>query len=204
MLLPLLSFAVATSGTPGPNVLMLAASAANHGFRATLPHQAGIACGFSFMLVVVGLGAAAPLAASPTLHGVLKWVGAAWLVYLSWKIATQPVGQGMRLGEATGRPPMGFLGAAAFQWVNPKAWGIALSAVTVFTAPGEGLVGQVLLVAGVFFTVGWPLGALWAGFGVAVAQWLSTPARRRVFNITMGALCALSILPMLAGTPPAP
>ena len=193
MLAPLVAFAVATSGTPGPNVLMVAASAANHGFRATLPHQAGIAFGFAFMLAAVGLGAAAPLAASPTLHAALKWVGAAWLLYLSWKIAT--AGEAKR---AEAKPPLGFLGAAAFQWVNPKAWSIALSAVTVFTTPGGDLVAQVGLIALVFFLVAWPLTALWGGFGTVIGGYLSTPGRRRAFNWTMGALCALSVVPMLA------
>lgn len=192
-LTPLVAFAVATSGTPGPNVLMVAASAANNGFRATLPHQAGIATGFAFMLAVVGFGAAAPLAMYPAVHAALKWVGAAWLLYLSWKIATA--------GEAKAgdrRPPLGFLGAAAFQWVNPKAWSIALSAIPVFTTPGGDLVREVGLIALVFFVVCWPLTALWGAFGAAVGQFLSTPLRRRLFNGTMGVLCALSVLPMLA------
>jgi threonine/homoserine/homoserine lactone efflux protein len=191
-LLPLIAFAIATSGTPGPNVLMVAASAANHGFRATVPHQLGIAFGFAFMLGVVGLGAAAPLAASPTAHAVLKWVGAAWLLYLSWKIATAAEA---RAGAV--RPPLGFVGAAAFQWVNPKAWGIAVSAIPVFTTPGGELAREVGLIALVFFLVCLPLTALWALFGVAIGRYLSTPRRRRTFNAIMGALCALSVVPML-------
>ncbi len=197
---PLLAFAVATSGTPGPNVLMVAASAANNGFRATLPHQAGIACGFAFMLAVVGLGASAPLAAYPEIHAALKWVGAAWLLWLSWKIATSPVPQDeAKPGETRlpPRPPLGFFGAAAFQWVNPKAWSIALSAVTVFTTPGGNLVAEVGLVSIVFFLVCWPLTALWGAFGAAIGRLLSTAGRRRAFNAAMGALCALSVVPML-------
>jgi threonine/homoserine/homoserine lactone efflux protein len=190
---PLVAFAVATSGTPGPNVLMVAASAANNGFRATIPHQLGIAFGFAFMLAVIGLGAAAPLAASPTAHAVLKWVGAAWLLWLSWKIATAGEAKAASAG-----PPLGFLGAAGFQWVNPKAWSIALSAATVFTTPGGDLVAEVAAISVIFFLVCLPLTALWGGFGMAVRRYLSTPARRRAFNWTMGALCALSVLPMLA------
>jgi threonine/homoserine/homoserine lactone efflux protein len=193
MLLSLIVFAAVTSGTPGPNVLMVAASAANNGFRATLPHQAGIAFGFAFMLGVVGIGAATPLAMYPAIHAVLKWVGAAWLLYLSWKIAN--AGEA-KPGEA--RPPLGFLGAAAFQWVNPKAWSIALSAIPVFTTPGGDLLREVGLIVAVFFLVCWPLTALWGAFGAAIGAWLSTPARRRAFNVAMGALCALSVVPMLA------
>jgi len=193
MLAPLVAFAVATSGTPGPNVLMVAASAANNGFRATLPHQAGIAVGFAFMLGLVGLGSAGPLGAYPQIHTVLKWVGAVWLLYLSWKIAM--AGESKAAGS---RPPLGFLGAAAFQWVNPKAWGIAVSAIPVFTTPGGDLVREVGLISLVFFVVCWPLTALWAGFGTVIGGYLSTRMRRRAFNTTMGALCALSVVPMLA------
>lgn len=193
LLAPLVAFAVATPGTPGPNVLMVAASAANHGFRATLPHQAGIAVGFAFMLGVVGFGSAGPLGAYPAIHAVLKWVGAAWLLQLSWKIATAGEGRVDR-----SRPPLGFLGAAAFQWVNPKAWSIAVSAIPVFTTPGGELVAEVGLIVVVFFVVCWPLTALWGAFGAAIGAWLSTPLRRRAFNAAMGALCALSVVPMLA------
>lgn len=194
-LAPLLAFAAATSGTPGPNVLMVAASAANNGFRATLPHQAGIACGFTFMLAVLGLGAAAPLALYPEVHAALRWVGAAWLLQLSWKIAAAPVGTDAGPGPA--RPPLGFLGAALFQWVNPKAWSIALSAVTVFTTPGGELAAEVGLICLIFFLVCWPLTALWGGFGMAIGRALGSPRRRRAFNALMGALCALSVVPML-------
>jgi threonine/homoserine/homoserine lactone efflux protein len=191
-LFALLLFAVVTSATPGPNVLMVMASAANHGFRATVPHQAGIALGFPAMMGVLGLGAAGALAALPALHLVLKWVGAAWLLVLSWKIATAAEAR----AEGPSRP-IGFLASAGFQWVNPKAWGIALSALAVFTLPGQPMLPQVLLICLVFFAVSVPATALWAWGGVAVARLLSTPTRRRLFNRTMGVLCAASIVPML-------
>lgn len=188
----LMVFAVVMSVTPGPNNLMVMASAANHGFRATLPHQAGIALGFAAMIGVIGLGAAGPLAAVPTLHLALKWIGAAWLLVLSWKIATA----GEARAEGPTRP-IGFLAAAGFQWVNPKAWTIALSAVTVYTVPGDPMLKQVALICVVFVVACTPSIALWAAGGASLSRLLSTPARRRAFNWTMGALCAASVVPML-------
>lgn len=191
-MLALAVFAVVMSVTPGPNVLMVMASAANHGFRATVPHQVGIALGFPAMIAVLGLGAATTLAAWPAVHLALKWVGAAWLLVLSWKIAT--AGEARADGPAR---PIGFFAAAGFQWVNPKAWGIALSALAVFTVPGDPMLKQVALIAIVFVLACLPCTAVWAAGGVAIARLLSSQARRRAFNRTMGALCAASVVPML-------
>jgi threonine/homoserine/homoserine lactone efflux protein len=185
-------FAVVMSVTPGPNVLMVMASAAQHGFRATVPHQVGIALGFPVMIAVLGLGAAGALAAMPGLHLALKWVGAAWLLVLSWKIATASEAR----ADGPSRP-IGFFSAAGFQWVNPKAWGIALSALAVFTVPGDPMLRQVALIAIVFIAACLPCTALWAAGGVAISRLLSSPGRRRAFNWTMGLLCAASVVPML-------
>ncbi len=138
--LALLGFAIAMSVTPGPNVLMVAAGAANAGVRATIPHMLGIAIGFGGMLLIVGLGLAGPFAAAPVLHTALKWGGAAWLLVLAWRIARAGAP-----GEGPPRPPLGFLGAVLFQWVNPKAWMIALAAIPAFTTPdGDILAGRAL------------------------------------------------------------
>ena len=126
-LLPLFGFAIATSITPGPNVLMVAAAAANHGVRATLPHMLGIAAGFAVMLVIVGLGLAGPFAAWPTLHAVLKWGGAAWLLVLAWKIARAGAP-----GEGPSRPPLGFLGAAR-ALRSPAGGAVPVAAVVLGT-----------------------------------------------------------------------
>jgi threonine/homoserine/homoserine lactone efflux protein len=127
----LAAFAFATSITPGSNLIMVAALTAYHGVRATVPHMAGITIGFPVMIVLVGRGLAGPFAASPELHAVLKWIGAAWIVWLAWKIARAGAP-----GEGACKPPLGFFGAAAFQWVNPKAWLLALAAIPAFTCPG--------------------------------------------------------------------
>jgi threonine/homoserine/homoserine lactone efflux protein len=191
-LLPLLGFAVATSVTPGPNVLMVASSAATRGWRATLPHMLGITVGFGAMLVLVGLGLAGPLLASPMLHGALRWVAVAWMLWLAWKIATAPLA-----GEGKPRPLLGFRGAALFQWVNPKAWMIAAAVIPAFTLPGQAMLPQVLLIAGVFVAVSMPCLFIWAGIGTAAAQLLREPARLRAFNIVMALLLVASLLPML-------
>lgn len=191
-ILPLLGFAIATSVTPGPNVLMVAASSAAHGLRATWPHMLGITAGFGAMLVLVGLGLAGPLLASAEVHGVLRWVAVAWLLFLAWKIATAPPP-----GEGERRPLLGFRGAALFQWVNPKAWMIAAAVIPAFTVPGEAMLPQILLIAAVFVAVSLPCLLVWAGIGHAAAHFLRSPARLRAFNIVMAILLVLSLLPTL-------
>jgi threonine/homoserine/homoserine lactone efflux protein len=198
--LPLLGFSIAGSVTPGPNVLMVAASAARHGWRGTMPHMLGITAGFTLMLVLVGLGLAGPFAASTTLHAVLRWVGAAWLLWLAWKIASAPPpGEGSAGGPAgtKARPPLGFVGAALFQWVNPKAWMLATAAVPTFTRPGEPMLPQVLAIAAAFGLVSMPCLLVWAGIGEGAGRLLSSGRRLRVFNLVMAALLVASLVPML-------
>lgn len=186
----LLAFAFATSVTPGPNVIMVAASAANHGVRATVPHMAGITIGFPVMIVLVGLGLAGPFAASPTLHTALKWIGAAWIVWLAWKIARAGAP-----GEGVARPPLGFLGAAAFQWVNPKAWLLALAAIPAFTRPGGDLLVETLVIAAAFLAVSPPSVAFWAVVGAGTGRILRSPRQLRTFNVAMAVLLVLSLVP---------
>ena len=126
-------FAFVTSITPGPNNLMLMASGANYGFRRTIPHMLGIGIGFTVMLLLVGAGLIQIFDRWPLAHDVLKVVSVAYLLWLAWKTATAA---GISDGDARGRP-MTFLQAAAFQWVNPKAWAMALTAITVY-APDRG------------------------------------------------------------------
>ena len=130
--LALLLYAFVTSITPGPNNFMLLASGVNFGFVRTIPHMLGIGIGFLTLLVGVGLGLGALLTAFPMLHGALKVAGAAYLLYLAWRIGTsRSLGKD---GEEKTRP-MTFIEAAAFQWVNPKAWVMAVTAMAVYTNP---------------------------------------------------------------------
>ncbi len=191
--LALLIFAFVSSVTPGPNNLMLLASGVNFGFRRTIPHMLGIAGGFGVLLLAVGLGLGALLTAYPGLHIGLKIAGGAYLLYLAWKIASS-----RSLGEktrATGKP-MTFLAAAAFQWVNPKAWVMGLTAMSLYTDPARPMLSTVL-VAAAFVLVNFPSVSVWAGFGQALRGFLADPVRLKWFNIAMGLLLAATLWPML-------
>ncbi len=190
--LALLLFAFTTSITPGPNNMMLFASGVNFGFRRTIPHMFGIGAGFLSLLLGVGLGLGALLHMVPAVYTALKFAGGAYLVWIAWKIGTS-----RSLGEGTsGVKPLSFLGAAAFQWVNPKAWVMAVTAMATYTNPELYMI-SVLLVGLAFAAVNVPSVSTWAGFGSALREWLSDPARLKWFNITMALLLVLSLWPML-------
>ncbi len=187
-------FAVAMSGTPGPNTAMVLASAANFGVRRTLPHMPGITAGFPLLLLAVALGAGQVLHLLPWLHEAVRWVGAAYLLYLAWRIAAAEPS----LGDA-GRAarPLSFLGAALFQLLNPKAWAIAVGATAAFGAgEGDDPVARSLALTSLFAAVSLPILWLWALAGAGAARVLRTPEALRWFNRAMGALLALSLVPL--------
>ncbi|TPI10062.1 LysE family translocator [Mesorhizobium sp. B4-1-3] len=191
--LALLVYAFVTSITPGPNNLMLLASGVNFGIARTVPHMLGISIGFLILLLAVGFGLGAVLTALPVLHTALKIAGAAYLLYLAWKIAmSRSISDGKR---AEGRP-MRFIDAAAFQWVNPKAWVMAITAMAVYTNADHPFV-SVALISIAFTIVNLPSVSVWAGFGTALRGFLSDPTRLKWFNITMGVLLAATLWPML-------
>lgn len=189
----LLVYALVTSITPGPNNFMLLVSGVNFGFRRTVPHMLGIGAGFLALLLAIGLGLGALLTAYPPLHLALKIAGGAYLLYLAWRIAMS-----RSLGDGNGGKarPMTFVEAAAFQWVNPKAWMIALTGMAVYTHP-EAPVSSMLIVAFAFAAVNLPSVSTWAAFGSAMRGFLADPARLRWFNIAMGLLLAVTLWPML-------
>ncbi|OLP44852.1 LysE family translocator [Rhizobium oryziradicis] len=188
----LVLFAFTTSITPGPNNMMLFASGVNFGFRRTLPHMLGIGAGFFSLLIGVGLGLGALLAAVPAAYLALKIAGGLYLLYIAWKIAASRT-----LGEGkTTEKPMSFLSAAAFQWVNPKAWVMAVTAMATYTSVANyGL--TVMIVGLAFAAVNIPCVSTWAGFGSVLRDWLSVPVRLKWFNLTMAVLLVLSLWPML-------
>ena len=192
LLAALVAFAFVTSITPGPNNLMLLASGANFGLRRTLPHMLGIGVGFTVMVALVGAGLVRVFDAVPASYAVLKAIGAAYMLLLAWKIARAAP------PDAGGRPgaPFTFLQAALFQWVNPKAWAMALTAVSVY-APSRSL-GAVALVAGVFGLVNLPSVSAWAALGQEMRRLLTSPGRLRAFNLAMAALLVASLYPVLA------
>jgi threonine/homoserine/homoserine lactone efflux protein len=200
-LLPVVAFATAMSATPGPNNVMVAASGATFGFRPTLPHILGISVGFPVMVALVAIGAAEPLRTWPWLQETLRWVGAAYMLWLAWHIATATptatTAEGREQAARRGRP-LTFLQAALFQWVNPKAWVIAGSAVVTYIG-GDGrvffvqaaVVVVVMLVACLVFV------AMWTGIGAGAARLLRTPRALRRFNLVMAGLLVLSLIPMV-------
>lgn len=191
--LALLVYAFVTSITPGPNNFMLLASGVNFGFVRTIPHMLGIGAGFFSLLLGVGFGLGAILMAFPSLHTALKITGGAYLLYLAWRIGmSRSLG---KEGEAKAKP-MTFLQAAAFQWVNPKAWVMAVTAMAVYTNPQARFL-SVVLVAVAFALVNLPSVSTWAGFGTALRGFLSDPVRLKWFNIAMGLLLAATLWPML-------
>lgn len=195
ILVALTSFCVVSTVTPGPNNMMLLSSGATFGFRRTLPHIFGISIGCVVMVLLFGLGLAGIVARAPWLYTVLHIASSAYLLYLAWRIATSSgVGGG---GERA--KPLSFLDAAAFQWVNPKAWAMTLGAATSFSRP-EHLITDVTIVAFILAICGIPCIMLWAGGGLAVRHLIARPSLLRGFNIGMALLLVASLLPGLIGT----
>ena len=194
LLLAYVLFCFATAGTPGPNNMMLLASGAHFGYRRSVLHILGISCGLGFMVMAMGFGLGGAFKTFPLLHEILRWAGAAYMLWLAWKIGTS---SGVNDRQAGGRP-MTFAQAAAFQWVNPKAWAMALGAVTTY-APEGGSWAVIPLLAGTFMLVGAPCSAAWAGFGQGLRPFLDRPAVLRTFNVTMAVLLVVSLYPLVSG-----
>lgn len=206
-LLSLAAFAFAASITPGPNNLLLLASGTNFGLRRSVPHLAGVALGFALMLILVGLGLGELFERVPLLATVLRGLCLIYLLYLAWRLAQASPAVTPAASEAAaatpetatnvsraGRP-MSFLEAALFQWVNPKAWAMGLTAMSVYL-PEPGW-RAVLLVAAVFALVNVPCISAWAVLGVNIRRWLSDARRLVRFNRTMAVLLVLSTLPAI-------
>ncbi|MGF6553426.1 LysE family translocator [Paraburkholderia youngii] len=184
-------FALVTSITPGPNNTMLLASGVNFGFRRTLPHLSGISVGVVLLMLSVGVGLGEAFAHFPVLYTVLEVVSVAYLLYLAWKIGTSGELK-LRNGE---RRPMRFHEAIAFQWVNPKAWMMVLTAATTIHLSNSFGMNAVAMAA-VFYVIGFPCICVWAGFGTAMREVLSNPKRLRIFNVAMALLLVGSLYPI--------
>ena len=182
-------FALVSSVTPGPNNLMLMNSGANFGFRRTLPHLLGVTIGFVIMLMLVGLGVMQLFDVFPLSYQLLKVLCIAYLLYLAYKIASNKTPVGAENGDTK---PFTFVQAALFQWVNPKAWTMALSAVSVY-APSKGM-GAVVIVGVIFGLVNLPCVSAWTLLGQKLQIWLNRPERLRAFNIFMAILLVASVL----------
>lgn len=194
----LITFAFVSSITPGPNNLMLMASGANYGFRRSIPHMAGISLGHGFMVFLLGLGLLQLFDTFPKLKLILTIVCAIYLLYLAYKIATASAP-----GEAKeGGKPFTFLQAAAFQWVNPKAIYMAITAQTAYApiaSDAMPLWMTSLMVALAFTCTNLPSVSTWAWAGTQIRRWLQSPTGLRMFNYTMATLLVLTLVPIIKG-----
>ena len=208
-LISTLAFAVAMAGTPGPNNAMLASSGSLWGFRRTVPHMLGVAIGFPIMLVAVAAGAGGLLLHHPVALTVMRWVGVAYLLYLAWRIASaQPrpaaappaTADEAQADKPTKGHPLSFVQAALFQWINPKAWLVALSAAATLTSVARHpSLGRALLLGAVFLAVTLPITAFWTSVGLGVARVFTTRRALRRFNLAMAVLLVASVVSVLAG-----
>lgn len=190
--LALFALAAGTVWTPGPNNALLASSGARFGFRATLPHAMGVALGFPLMLFAVALGLGELFRAAPLIGEALRWLGAALLLWLAWKTWTAAPP-----GTQSSEQPWTFWQATAFQWVNPKAWIMAISVISQFVS-GQALLFEAAACAGAYVVVGLTSANGWAGFGAALRQFLSTPLRLKAFNGVMASLIVLTVIGLMS------
>ncbi len=191
--LPLATYSFVMSITPGPNNIMLTAAGATHGFRRTVPHLLGVAGGLVVQLVACCAGLGALFARWPALHEALRWLGAAYLVYLGWRMLGSPAAT-----DGHAPRPITFLEAALFQFVNPKAWVMSITATTLFLPTELGLVTGTAYVAGLMGAVNLPCVAVWALFGTSLRRMLSAPPRRMAFQAAMALALAVTGVMMVA------
>ncbi|MCD5992719.1 LysE family translocator [Pseudomonas sp. CDFA 602] len=192
LLLAFALFALVTSVTPGPNNMMLLASGVNFGFSRTLPHMFGISIGFFVLVLSVGFGLGSVFNAWPILYTILRYAGAAYLLYLAWKIATSGPASD---ADSTRSKPLSFMSAALFQWVNPKAWIMAIGAISTYT-PMQGYFTNVVVISAVFALINLPSVGIWAGFGSLLRNVLRDPVGLRIFNGVMAVLLVASLYPL--------
>lgn len=199
LMLALTAFAFVSSITPGPNNLMLMASGTNFGFLRTIPHMLGVSIGFAVMLLGVGIGLTQVFERFPTSYLALKIVSASYLLYLAWKIATAPTDKAASptsSEKSTSAKPMTFLQAAAFQWVNPKAWTMGTVAISSYTNP-EQPTASLLTLVGIFAIINVPCIATWTTLGTQMRKVLGTPTRLKAFNVTASILLASTLWPII-------
>lgn len=192
-LLSVALFAVSSSVTPGPNNIMVMTSGVNFGVRKSLPLLSGICVGFTIMLILVGVGFGQVFHFFPQLEVVIKVLGTSYLLYLAWQIAvTKEIGKGKHHGV-----PFGFMKGALFQWVNAKAWVVAIGAISAFTTVGEGFFSQNVTIAMTFLIASFPCVGIWLMFGSALRHLLTKPLYLRWFNMTMALLLVVSVVPVV-------
>jgi threonine/homoserine/homoserine lactone efflux protein len=192
LLIAFSAFAAVMYFTPGPNNVMLLASGLTYGFRRTLPHIAGITLGMAFMIAAVGLGLGTIFIAYPLLQTILKYAGAAYLIYLAIAIAMSGMAPS---AQDNARGPMTFWGAAVFQWVNVKGWVMVIGTITAYAAIA-GFPWNIVIQTAISLVIGAVSTVVWALFGSALRPVLRSPRTVRAFNIVMAALLLASLYPV--------
>jgi threonine/homoserine/homoserine lactone efflux protein len=188
--LPFATYSFVMSITPGPNNVMLTASGATFGFRRTIPHMLGISVGFGIELLAVCAGLGAIFTRWPDLQAVLRWIGALYLLYLGVRM----LGSGPANSGVTTRP-VTFLEAAAFQFLNPKAWVMTITAASLFLPHDLGVFAAAAYMLAVTVVINFPCIVVWALFGSSLRRFLDRPASRMGFNAAMAvALAATGII----------
>lgn len=190
----LILFAVSTTGTPGPNNIMILTSGLNFGVRRSIPHWLGIISGVPVMLVSLALGLDQIFKAFPALFTALKVLGCGYLLYLAWKIAFMTMDTSARTETDK---PMTFIQGALFQWVNPKAWVMCLSAISLFIDIEQAVLPQILSISVTFTCIGAVTVGCWMVAGSKISALLSKPTQQRVFNVSMAAFLVASLYPMV-------
>ena len=193
LIFSILSFVVATAFTPGPNNLMLLSSGLSFGYRGTVPLIAGIMIGFPLMVVAVGLGIGELFLVFPMLYSILKVVGISYLLWMAWKISQV---KGSLHTDETNKP-FSVLQSALFQWVNPKAWIMAITSTTSFISNEGEIQLQVLFIAFIYLVVGLFSTHSWALGGVLLQKFIQKEKNLRIFNVTMAVLMVFSVLPFM-------
>src|SRR4029453_14669079 len=184
-----LLFAVVAAVSPGPSNVMLTAAGARGGVAKGLPCLLGATIGMASMMFLVPLGLGSVVLGHPLALTGLRWGGSAFLLWLAWRIPTAAGGDTL-----VEERPVGFVGAAVFQWVNPKAWVVSVGAAGTYLSPESGsAVAQSALLGGLFALAALPSGFVWLAFGAGVQRLLRGRRARRAFNLSLGVLLALSV-----------
>jgi threonine/homoserine/homoserine lactone efflux protein len=203
-ILALIAFTFSSAMTPGPNNIMLMSSGVNFGFRRSLPHMAGVALGFPVMLAILGIGFGATILAMPSFRDIVSVLGILYLLWLAWHIASADTSGGLRQTADTGasddgpgrpRRPMSFLAASAFQWINAKAWVMAIGMLALYAPQGVSVTRGIAIVVAVNLVIAVFSTVTWTAFGSALAVWLRDPMRLKVFNVAMALLLIATLIP---------
>lgn len=192
ILTALMAFALVTSITPGPNNLMLMNSGASFGIKKTVPHLLGVVAGFILMLLLVGLGIMQVFQRFPVSYDILKILSIAYLLYLAFKIATATTQLEHNTIKAK---PLSFIQAAMFQWLNPKAWTMALTSLSIYATSND--LNTILFVTIIFAIINLPAISLWVLLGQKMQYFLTSHKRLKAFNVTMAILLVMSLYPVL-------